>query len=108
MPPQVLPRVLNKFMYTGDDGSQEEIQMSAAIGLSVGNNLTTNRIEYSIKHSRLRLLNLRYQDDPDAKVYRKRVVICDLGNPLWTGAAATVDIGGDIWTVTSRTAQKIR
>lgn len=108
MPPAVLDRTLEKYNYIGDDTSVEEIRMNKVIGDAVGNPITTNRIEYSIRHKKLRMLNLKFEDGgPGGKIYRKRVVCCDVANPLWTGAVGTVTIGPDTWTVSSRTQQRL-
>lgn len=85
-----------KIEYVDDDGVEHRISQRHAVQVAAGNTLSTNTAAPP-RPTRWKLRHVMLMYDSGSHVFRKKIVIGNVANALWSGGTGTVTIDGVTW-----------
>jgi hypothetical protein len=91
--------------YIDDDGTEHRISQRKTVQVQCNNVLSTNTAAPG-RPTRWKLRHVLLFYNSGTHVFRKRVVIGNTTNAIWSGGANTVTIDGVVWTREGRIGEK--
>lgn len=96
------------FVYTTDAGVNRNIVLDGSVSRGAGNTISASLANVSLPASQQRPLRPRYVlvSDGATGLKRKKVIIGNVENPLFTGASNTFIANGTSYTVRTRVGER--